>query len=610
MRFADPLPSPDSSGGGGSLPTARPTDIALEGAGQHAGYSIAKACVIRLETLPVPERRISDSEISAEVARLLAAAGAVEGDFKRMVDSSPHLGTAQTAMADSLRYVRPNNSVMEDAQKLIQQDKYGAEFAVQQAFDAVFNAVDDEFVRDRAYEILDVKSRLLKILYPAGSDVSAQLKQLLDSTPGPKIVITENLSPAQALQLYQREVKGLVIKNTSHFGHQDLILSDLDCPVVGNLDLITNRPIETGDEIIVDGDHGFVTIRPTGSTRAQAFARMELLDAPEGKVPLSAHAPRSKDGLPIQFLGDVKDFGKFNEFSVRRVCAVGLVRTEFGPMKDNRFHTEAEQVAQYRAILQAASPAAVSLRTYDFGFDKIPEFLRDSEAATSGLRGIRLALECLSRDFEDQLRSMVLAAHEVGNELRIIFPMVLDAGDMRRARSVYDRVVSGLLADARIPRAPQNIRLGAMIETSSAVELIEPILRRSDFVSLGSNDLLISTLDGDQNKASGAHYHPAFLSCARKVAHAARAAGKELFICGEMPCHTRNIPLLIGIGATNFVLSWNSIEAVNAKLSNCDSAECAELVQRIIDCGDGDEAYNIHLAFLEELRSRGEKGAQ
>lgn len=584
----------------------------LEGAGQHPGYAIAKAHIIRFDTKPISQHSVAPDEVERELHLLNRAASELESEFRAMIDRSSQGSAAQAALSDSIRYVQAPNELMKNTRAMISEGHVSAAFAVQEVFDAFFRNVDSEFTRDRAYESLDVKNRLLKILQPECSNVVAQMREQIDAITEPVIIFIENLSPAGALQLedFQTKtglIKGLIIKNTSHIGHQDLVLRGLRCPVVGSLDfapLVESGVLAPGREVIIDGDRGFVTFDPSPEIRREAYERMELLDAPEGEVSLSSHAPRTKDGVQMRLLGDLLSAGQMKEFIARRVLAIGLVRTEFSVLRENRWLEEDELVREYKETLQGASPSSVSLRTYDFGFDKIPDFLNDSNARESGLRGLRLMLALFEDELHTQLRAMIQAAYDVGNEVRIIFPMVLNARDMKNAQRAYQSAADALVAEGRIARIPQNIKLGAMIETSSSVELIDQILELCDMVSIGTNDLLLSTLDGDLNKASGAHYDPAFLSCARKVVRAARAAGKEVHICGEMPCHPKNIPLLIGIGATNLVVNFQSAGEVNAKIARCDSTECAELVQRMIDTGDDEEAYHMRNEFLKTLREQ------
>jgi phosphoenolpyruvate-protein kinase (PTS system EI component) len=601
--------SPLEPTAGSPLPAASPVDFVIEGAGQHPGYGIAKSQIIKFELKPMVLRNVEAEQVDSEVRRLESAARQLMAEFQALIDGSTQ-SMAQTALSDSIRYLQPTNDLMVDSQKAIRERAISAEFAVQEAFDAFFRNVDHEFTRDRAYESLDVKNRLLKILYPAGSDVVAQLREQLEAITEPKVLFIENLSPAQALQIevFQSRtgfIKGLSIKNTSHIGHQDLVLRGLQCPVVGSVDfmkLVELGTLVEGEEVIIDGDRGFLTFNPSQEARTNAYARMYLLDAPEGEVSLSSHAPRTKDGVLMRILGDLLSPSQMKEFSARRVMAIGLVRTEFSALRANRWPTELEQIQEYKSILQGVSPGSVTLRTFDFGFDKTADFLSTDESRQSGLRGLRYMLSIYPEQFRIQLRAMVQAACEVGNEIRIIFPMVLNARDMKNARSAYNQVVGELVAEGKIARAPQNLKLGPMIETSSSVVLVDQIARHSDVLFVGSNDLLLSTLDGDLNKAAGAHYDPAFLACLRTTVRAGRAAGIEVFVCGEMPNHSKNIPLIVGTGATNIVVGYGSVGEVNAKIARCDSSECADLVDKIIETGDDEEAYALRNAELERLR--------
>lgn len=587
----------------GSTELPEQMDVVIEGGGRHSGFAIAPACIIRISVDKVPLQTVDPSAVEAEIQRLHDASRVLRGELESMARShTEDTSHALFGLADSLRYLNDNDELLTATVEAIRQHRYSAEYAVQQTFDLFARALDTEFTHDRAFEPQDIASSLIRVLNPKSTDIVQQFRAQLERMSGPKIVVTRDLSPAQALQLSDQNVRGLIVGNYGALGHQAMIVQDLQIPVIGDQDLTENDALQTGDEIIVDGDRGLITIHPSAETAGAARARMALFHTAGEAVSLKEHAPVTRDGVRIELSGDLRSPNQMSEFLDRRVNRIGLVRTEFSYLKANNWPSEEQQVAELKEILHGASPHSVSLRTFDFGGDKTSPGLGTQDANDVGLRGIRYALSIREKEFTTQLRAMIIAATEVGNDCRIIFPMVLDAGDMKKARAVYNTAVSELISERRIARAPNNISLGAMIETSSAVELIGPILRECDFVSIGTRDLLVSTLDGDLNKAVGAHYHPAILSCMQRVLTAARQAEKPAYVCGEMPAQVRNIPLLIGLGADKFVVPYDQIEAVNGKIARCDSAACRTLVQAIIDSGDGDEALGLLEQFLEAVR--------
>ncbi|MBN8548671.1 MAG: phosphoenolpyruvate--protein phosphotransferase [Deltaproteobacteria bacterium] len=584
---------------GGALPPTDRSDLVIEGAGLQAGYTIAPACIISTVAEKVQLSSISPETCGAEIDRLAKAAAAVAERLQGMVSHHSNAASAQSGLTDSLSYLQPSSPVYQEVVEHITRDHWSAEYAVQEAFDRHAASIDSPFTRDRAYEAIDIKNQLIRALNPRAQDTVEQFQKQLAALPGPKIVVTENLSPAEALQLLNQQVRGVVIFNAGHVGHQAIVLKDIGCPVVGNVSL--SGLIGHGEEIVVDGDKGFVTLRPSGDLRDKALALMRVLDDPlTEKIVLPDGMATTKDGVKIRICADLTNPDRVGELSAQ-VGEIGLVRTEFLFLKANEWPSEEKQLEIFRAILQGAAPHGVSLRTFDFGSDKVSEGLACHDAVDSGIRGIRYALAIRHKEFNTQLRAMVRAAAETQQEVRIIFPMVLDVGDMRKAKAELNRAVGDLIGEGVIAERPQNIRVGPMVETSSAVELIDPILRESDFISIGTNDLLKSTLDGDLNKAAGAHYHPANLSCVRRSIQAAERAGKPVYICGEMPCHTKNVPLLIGVGARSFVVSAQELGAVINKVGRCEIPSCEGLVDKIIESGDGDEAYAIHVNYLAQL---------
>lgn len=601
--------SPDEQfpGGPPAEGQSTPTDHIIPGQGQHPGYAIAKAFIIQFETKPAPERKIDPSEVEKERDRLQCAARQLEQEFNTLITGSAQ-DTATAALSDSVGYLQDSSSTMKRARELITKELYSAECAVQKAFDDFVASIDDEFMRDRTFEAKDVKNRLIAVLHPSGSDWTAQLKEHIAHILEPSIIFIENISPAQALQLeaFQRSsqlIKGIVITHASPFGHQNMVLSGFDCPVMAGIDfkpLVKAGLIVPGQEVVLDVELGIMKTNLSSSARAEAYHKKDLMEAPE-EVSLSTHAPRTRDGVQMRILGDLRSAEQMPEFTKRRITSIGLVRTELAVLLANRWLSQDELYREYTDILRSASPGAVSIRTYDFGFDKVPDFLKHTQMSASGLRGIRLMLTMFPEELSKQARALLRASHEVGNEVRIIIPMVFNAGDMIRASQIFEQASDELMENGAIPRPPQNLSIGAMIETSSSIAMIDSILEESAFVSIGTRDLLLSILGNDLSKASGAHYDPSLLFALRKVISASNAAGKDAFVCGEMPRHSQNVPLLIGVGATDLVVDPKNVGKINAMIAACDSQECKVLVEQMITCSDDQVAHELRNAYLDKL---------
>jgi len=601
----------DEQSPGGQPPEGQstPTDYIIPGQGQHPGYAIAKAFVIQFETKPAPERKIDPSEVQVELDRLQCAARQLEQEFNTLITGSAQ-DTATAALSDSVGYLQDSSSTMKRARDLITKELFSAECAVQKAFDDFVASIDDEFMRDRTFEAKDVKNRFIAILHPSGSDWTAQLKEHIAHVLEPSIIFIENISPAQALQLeaFQRSsqlVKGMIITHASPFGHQNMVLSGFDCPVMAGIDfkpLVQAGVIVPGQEVVLDVELGVIKTNLSSSARAEAYHKKDLMEAPE-EVSLSTHAPRTRDGAQMSILGDLRSAEQMPEFTKRRITSIGLVRTELAVLLANRWLTQDELYREYTDILRSASPGAVSIRTYDFGFDKVPDFLKHTQMSASGLRGIRLMLTMFPEELSKQARALLLSAQTVGNEVRIIIPMVFNAGDMIRALQIFEQAGQDLVDSGALAKPPQNLSIGAMIETSSSIAMIDPILEESAFVSIGTRDLLLSMLGNDLSKASGAHYDPGFLFALRKVISASKAAGKDAFVCGEMPRHSQNVPLLIGVGATDLVVDPKNVGKINAMIAACDSQECKELVEQMITCSDDQMAHELRNAYLDKLNS-------
>jgi len=583
-----------------ALPPSKKEDLRAEGAGRSPGIAMARACIPEPTTDTVPLRRIRPERVEVEIGRLKAATAQVISSLEQIMLEHYDLPDLTTSMADTLNMLRSGTTIHQKIPEVIKKNGWSAAYATQYAFNELDTSISNPFRRDAAFEMRDLKDRLIRELSPKAKKSTDHMKAVLEATPGDKIIIAQELSPAQALLLARPDVKGVVLFHTGAVSHVGMLLQDLGIPYIANIDPVQALGVKQGDLIIIDGDTGWITAKPSQETIEKTnkiIAEQEIMNR---KLPLQQRSSVTTDGVRLHISGDLMSLEGIENLNQQRVEGFGLIRTELFLLRADRWLTEQEQVDLYQKILEGASPQVATFRTFDLGDDKMSAGLDSVLGAGAGLRGIRYALSIEREQFKTQLRSLIIAGSKVGNDLNIMFPMVLDADDMRNAKAVFNSAVDELISENKIEQRPTNIKLGAMIETSSVVALIGQILEESDFASVGTNDLLVSMLDGDRNQSTGAHYHPAFLFAARKIMRYANQLGKPVSFCGDMPSRTRNIPLLIGVGARDLVVTGQNIESVNGMISQCSTEECVQIVRQLIKTGGGGTALERYKEFLAE----------
>lgn len=599
-QFA-PLPHTDTGDSMGGVGVRPPTEeVVLTGSKTSAGLVMAEALVLNQCVRTVTIKTISPDLTATEIAHFEQALARVKVHYDTLLKSSIGIPHLDEGMAVFVGFSGPDGFFAKSVRGKITEMNIDAQSAVHLVVKEFKGPTIQELYPDRAFEFDDFEAEVVREL--TGQDCGSEgINAALSAHPGRKVLVASFLSPAQALQLKHHQVVGIAVNYDAPFSHLNMIVRDLGIPAVSHINPVADAGLRTGDIIAIDGETGVVTIRPSDATAAAIRARIDELDTSRIMVPLSEGASRTLDGELVKISGDLIQPDRVCDHRAMRIDGIGLMRTEMMLLGENRFLSLEEQTALYISVFRGMLPGPVTIRTFDLGYDKMNSGLGSVRNAQFGLRGIRYALQFAPKEFEIQLTAITMAATKVGGDVVILFPMLIDASDMKSAKAVYQKCVEKLMGNGTIKAPPRNIKLSGMIETPSAVGCINPILEHCDVVSVGSRDMLRYTLIGDETAAGVEYYHPAFLRNVRDTIRAANGVGKPVSICGDMVADASYAPLLIGLGARNITLLVGSVANVNAQIRRCDSVRCADLVQRIIDCGDTNLALRMHRDFLASL---------
>jgi phosphoenolpyruvate-protein phosphotransferase (PTS system enzyme I) len=384
--------------------------------------------------------------------------------------------------------------------------------------------------------------------------------------PEGSILVTDELLPSVTARLELAHVAGFVTERGGKFSHSAILARSQRTPAVTNL-LDASRSIRTGDRLIVDGISGVVFVNPATSVQ-QEYERVatELRNYNEGLKQLVGLPSVTRDGVSIPLLANVSKFSDSESAFLYRADGIGLYRTEFGFSVRNTFPTEDEQYEFLKRAAERFHPRKVVFRVLDIGGDKeLPYFplpaRRNPSLADRGIRLLLKTPEVLKQQLRAFLR--ISADHPVS----ILLPVVGGLEEVRQARAVLRQAQEELAAEGKTfnPRIP----VGAMIEVPSAALVAPALAKEVDFFSLGTNDLVQYVLAADREDQSVATYyqplHPAILRLIHFVAEAARNAGIELTICGEMAGNPTYAELLVGLGLREFSVAPGEIlEVKNA----------------------------------------------
>lgn len=426
---------------------------------------------------------------------------------------------------------------------------------------ARFRKQKDRYFRERLHDFDDLAHRLLQHL------VGANKTRKYTKSPTDIILIARNMGPAELLDYERTSLKGLVLEEGSATTHVAIIARALDIPVVGRIEEAIEK-IEPGDNIIVDGDNAKVHIRPndkikeafinTLATRAERVASYSSLR----NVP-----SQTSDGVSIELhlnAGLLADIQSINETGAN---GIGLFRTEIPFMNSHNFPDMRRQTRLYERIIKQSSGKPVVFRTLDIGGDKSLPYWEsdDEENPAMGWRAIRISVDKPNL-LRNQMRALIRAAQD--HKLSIMFPMVTEISEFDKAREILDSEIER--ANANNYKPIKNLRVGTMLEVPALAYQMPALLKRVDFISVGSNDLFQFLFASDRGSPKISErfdpLSPAGLNFLKNIVEQCNASKTPISICGEMAGRPLDAMALIGIGFRMLSMAPSSIGPVKTML--------------------------------------------
>lgn len=557
----------------------------LSGIAASSGVAIAKAFRLENADLSVDKRSVSDTV--QEIARFEAAATLAITELEEIQKrTAAQISDKEAAIFGAHLLVLADPELIGPIKEKIETAQVNAEFALEetaQTFIDLFEAMDNDYMKERAADIRDVKKRVLSHLL----GVTIQSPGTIDSEV---IVIAEDLTPSDTVQLNPQFVKGFITDIGGRTSHSAILARTLEIPaVVGARTVMAD--VENGTTLIVDGLDGEVIIDPDAATIAayeQKKAAYEQQKAEWAKLKLEP--TRTKDGHAVELganIGSPKDTAGVIDNGGE---AIGLYRTEFLYMGRDQFPTEDEQVDAYSAVLKAMGEKPTVVRTLDIGGDKELSYLTLPKELNPflGLRAIRLCLE-MEDMFRTQLRALLRSS--VHGNLKIMFPMIATLEEFRQAKTLLLDERSKLQSEG--VAVSDSIEVGIMVEIPSTAVMANVFAQEVDFFSIGTNDLIQYTMAADRMNERVSYlyqpFNPAILRMVKMVIDAAHAEGKWVGMCGEMAGDEIAIPILLGLGLDEFSMSASTILKARAQISKLSKDELSGHTDRILALATADE---------------------
>ena len=439
--------------------------------------------------------------------------------------------------------------------------------------------IDDPLLSERMLDLDDLSNRLLRIV--AGQLGTAAQTGL----PTDAILIARNLGPAELLEYDRRKLKGVILQEGSLTAHVTIVARAMGIPMVGRVADVRQQ-IAEGDTVLLDGDQAAAMVRPPAAIEEAFDARFVTGQRRRAELAsLKDLPPVTKDGVRMTVMVNAGLRDDVAAVGTTGADGIGLFRTEFQFLVSASLPRRESQQRLYRAVLDAADGKPVIFRTVDVGGDKALPYLRlqdeDEENPAMGWRALRLALD---RDglMKAQARALLEAAAE--RDLAVMFPMISEPWEFDQAKALVEEQHAWLLA--RRKRVPAHIRYGAMLEVPALAEVLDLLLPRVDFLSVGTNDLTQFLFAADRSNPKLAERYdwlsPAILRFLRRIAAQADEAGVPLAVCGEMGGRTLEAMALIGIGIRRLSITPAAVGSIKAMVRSLDSAGIRALMQELL----------------------------
>ncbi|HEV7369941.1 phosphoenolpyruvate--protein phosphotransferase [Arenibaculum sp.] len=561
-----------SSGGDAALLPTR-----LEGISLNRGLAMGMAVLHRPQ---LTIRQLVAEDPDRELDRLREALAGMHSAIDDLLRSSVSEGGEHYDILETYRMFAEDRGWLSRIREAIR-NGLTAEAAVQRVQNdtrARMSQMTDPYIRERLLDLDDLTNRLLQHLAgrPSGADAG--------TLPDDVVLVARSMGPAELLDYDRRRLRALVIEEGSTASHVAIVARALNIPVVGQCTDVLTR-IEPLDPLIVDGDNGQVFVRPAEDIQ-EAFAKSMALAAQRERLYAEVrNLPTvTRDGVAIALHLNCGLMIDLSHIEATGADGVGLYRTEIPFMVRSTYPDVQAQTELYARVLENVGDRPIVFRTLDVGGDKmLPYFAeQQQENPALGWRAIRMGLDRPAM-LRTQLRAL-LRAH-AGRELRVMFPMVAEVAEFEAASAILDMERRRLVREGREP--PSAVKVGVMIEVPSIVWQLPALLKRADFLSIGSNDLqqYLFAADRGDPRISGRYdsLSPPMLSVLRHVVEQCEATGAPLSLCGEMAGRPLEAMALIGIGFRSLSMSPPALGAVKSMLRSLDVGPLRDYLSTQLD---------------------------
>ena len=564
------------------------------------GIAIGKAFVQAIEGFRIPAQTITTDAFEAEIRRFQAAVHLAQEEIIVNRESTKSaLGQTFADIFEAQLQILMEPALQNEMESLIRDRLCSAEHAVAVVMRRnmdIFRQIENSYIAEKVNDLRDIEKRLLRLLLGAR-------KETLDQLSSPVVLLSSNLTPSETANLDRQFIQAIVTEQGGAVGHTAILAAALEIPcVVGTGKFIAD--VDGGDTVIVDANSGCVVVRPTGETLEKYY---RIQDAHSSRI-VCFDSYRdlpavTTDGTAITIHANIEFPHEAENALQRGAEGIGLFRTEFLYLAQDRTPTEEEHFIAYKHVAETMQGRPVIIRAFDFGDDKSldrPNVIREFNPAL-GMRGVRWALKHWSL-LRCQLRAILRAS--VYGDVRVMFPMVTTVREFRQAKRTAIREAMDELRETEIP-FNQDIQVGMMVEVPSAVIMLDRFAEDADFYSIGTNDLTQYTLAVDRGNSTVNYLFnaddPAVL---RMIWHTVRVAGRKeipLSLCGQIGADVHNIVTLIGLGLRAVSCPPSSIAPLKRICRHVSLDDCKAIARQAIRMSEAKDIRDFVRNSLQKV---------
>jgi phosphotransferase system enzyme I (PtsI) len=557
----------------------------IHGIGVSGGIAIGQAQLMTHTGLEVQRYAVRPQEAPGESLRFDMAVERVRAEFEELRASVPATAPAEFGAFINLHLMILNDSTLSVVpRRIIETEHCNAEWALKVQTDALlaqFDEIEDAYLRERRSDVIQVAERVMKALSGKPGHVPPPQAGSAQSL----ILVAHDLSPADVVQFKRHQFVSFITDLGGSTSHTAVVARNLAIPSIVALHR-ARQMIRENERIIVDGTQGVVIVDPDEQVLAEYQLRQHQFDIGRQKLKrLRDRRAVTLDGIAVELQANIELPADVAEARDNGATGIGLFRSEFLFLNRTDLPDEDEQFEAYRKVAVEMDGMPVTIRTYDLGGDKHDENERVTTNPALGLRAIRLCLTEPQR-FITQLRALLRASHY--GRINILVPMLASVSEIDQTLALIRRARQNL-DDEGVPY-DRGTKVGSMIEVPAAALALGIFIRKLDFLSIGTNDLIQYTLAVDRTDDSVAHLydplHPAVLNLIASIIRTADKARVPVALCGEMAGDTGLTRLLLAFGLRNYSMHTAHLPDVKQEILKSNFAQLRPLARKMLRATD------------------------